>query len=79
MPVVMRTVQDEIATAFRGNKFFTVKPGRSDEIPDVPMSLTEPDDMQIVASPCHGYEPVKVPDDTAGPYYCLLCGEPFAV
>jgi hypothetical protein len=41
------------------------------------MPLVEPDDMTMVASPCHGFEPVKVADDWAEPLYCLVCGRPF--
>lgn len=44
-----------------------------------PDPLTEPDDMSIIAPPCHDWEPVKVPDDSKAPFYCLLCGEAFAV
>jgi hypothetical protein len=35
--------------------------------------------MMIVISPCHSYEPVKVPEATEGPLHCLICGTPFAV
>jgi hypothetical protein len=49
------------------------------DIPAVPAALTEPDDMQIIASPCHSYEPIKVPDDATGPFHCLICGQKFAV
>lgn len=78
-PAAMRYVQDELAAAFRGNKNLRFAPGTGRDLPDVPASLTEPDDMRIVASPCHGYEPVKVPDDSSGTLYCLLCGTAFAV
>jgi hypothetical protein len=33
----------------------------------------------IVASPCHAYEPVKVPEAATGPLHCLVRGQPFAV
>lgn len=46
---------------------------------DPPDPITEPDDMLIVAPPCHAWEPVKVPDESTAPYYCLLCGEAYAV
>lgn len=79
-PQVSRLIQDELANAFRGSgnslKFTASDDGDS---LDVPMSLTEPDDMQVVASPCHDYEPIKVPDGSTGPFHCLLCGEKFAV
>jgi hypothetical protein len=79
MPAALRSVQDELAAAFRGNKNVRFKPGNGSDTPDVPASLTEPDDMRIVASPCHAYEPVKVPDDSSRTFYCLLCGSAFAV
>lgn len=44
-----------------------------------PAPLVEPDDMQMITSPCHPWEPVKVPVDLPGPFRCLLCGQAFAV
>jgi hypothetical protein len=41
------------------------------------MPLVEPDDMTMIASPCHGFEPVKVADDWTKPLYCLVCGQAF--
>lgn len=78
MPVALQSVQDEIANALRGSKYLTYKPGTPD-LPDVPASLTEPDDMVIVASACHDYEPIKIPEDASGPFHCLICGAAFAV
>ena len=75
-PAIIQSVQDELARAFKGSKYVTFK--ADGDIPDVPSSLTEPDDMQIVTSPCHAYEPIKVPDGS-GPYHCLVCGTAFAV
>lgn len=81
MPSFIREVDDALGNAFRGmnNKHFRVKQTGHLEAPDEPMPMTEPDDMGIVVSPCHGYEPVKVPDDATGPFYCLICGSSFAV
>jgi len=81
LPAVMREVQRELKHAFgkssRGSGFrFEANHAG---IPDVPGALVEPNDMQIIASPCHSYEPVKVPDDAAGPFHCLICGQRFAV
>lgn len=80
-PQILRSVQDELAAAFgtSGSNSFKFEVTSSGDMPDVPMSLTEPDDMVMVASPCHGYEPVKVPDGLAGPFHCLVCGQVFAV
>jgi hypothetical protein len=55
---------------------FEVKSG---DRPTAPDPLVEPDDMLIISSPCHGWEPVKVPEDSSAPYYCLVCGEAYAV
>lgn len=77
-PVIMQQIQDGIADALRGNKHVSFKPG-NERFPDGPDALTEPDDMRIVASPCHDYEPVKVPDEANGPLHCLICGSAFSV
>lgn len=39
-----------------------------------PSSLIEPNDMAILESPCHPWEPVKVPEDLDAPFYCSICG-----
>lgn len=77
-PVAMQAISDMLAKSFKGMKNVTYKPGRVDT-PDTPAPLTEPDDMVIVTSPCHPYEPVKVPDDHPPALHCVVCGEPFAV
>lgn len=46
---------------------------------DAPDPLVEPDDMMMIAPPCHEWEPLKVPEGSSAPYYCLLCGQPFAI
>jgi hypothetical protein len=80
MPAVMRHVEQELRDVLKNsrNSFlkFDVKGGG---YPEAPATLTEPDDMQIIASSCYSYEPVKVPDDLSGPFHCLVCGQPFAV
>lgn len=45
----------------------------------VPEAMTEPNDMDIVQSPCHPYEPIKVPARHEQPIHCLVCGSAFAV
>ena len=45
--------------------------------PDPPMPLLEHDDMTKVASPCHGFEPVKVVDDWTEALYGLVCGQAY--
>lgn len=79
-PAALRYIGDELSRAFSkmNSKNFRVKTTGHIETPDEPDPLTEPDDMGIIASPCHGYEPVKVPTTAPGPYYCLVCGAAFA-
>lgn len=74
-------VNDALRDAFGrgGSKGLTFTPGpRVGEV-NTPAPPEEPDDMEIIAPPCHPWEPVKVPVDAEAPYYCLLCGEPYAV
>jgi hypothetical protein len=66
-----------IEQALRGAKGWTYKPSDADE-PATPAALREPNDMIILAPPCHSWEPVKVPEEATGRVYCLVCGEPFA-
>jgi hypothetical protein len=80
-PATQQLVQDELDQALRGlnSRFVKVKSTSSSDVPAGPMPLTEPDDMVIVTSPCHAYEPVKVPEDAPGPFRCLVCGAQFIV
>lgn len=76
-----RMVNDMLGNAFKGmrsNNFVQVTVTKADE-PDLPDPLVEPDDMTVIASPCHSWEPVKVPEDATSPFYCLVCGSAFAV
>ncbi|MBT2425166.1 hypothetical protein J7F02_05555 [Streptomyces sp. ISL-112] len=80
-PAAMREVEQGLRDTFKGASSkhvkFSVKGGS--DTPNAPAPLTEPDDMVIVASPCHKYEPVKVPGNASGPLHCLVCGQAFAV
>ncbi|MEO3972401.1 hypothetical protein [Streptomyces sp. CAU 1734] len=81
VPRAIREIGQGLQDAFKGSSSKHVRFDLKGSIntPDVPASLTEPDDMVIVASPCHSYEPVKVPENVSGPYHCLVCGRVFAV
>lgn len=81
MPVAMQSFEDQLDGIFRGAsaKHFSIKRTGHLDSPEDPMPLVEKDDMSTVAPPCHAYEPVKVPETAAGPFYCLVCGSPFAV
>lgn len=61
----------------RRNQYVTVKAGKIN-LPGVADPLVEPDDMTTVTSPCHTWEPVKVPEDHVGPIHCLVCGSAFS-
>jgi ribosomal protein S27AE len=47
--------------------------------PIEPDPLVEPDDMVMITPPCHPWEPVKVPEGTRAPFFCLVCGAAYAV
>lgn len=70
---------DDALKGLRGNGLVKVTTSDRFDEPDAPDPLTEPDDMAIITSPCHSWEPVKVPDEASGPFYCLICGMAFAV
>ncbi|RSN64670.1 hypothetical protein [Actinomadura sp. WAC 06369] len=80
-PAAVREIEQGLRDALKGgsSKHAMLEFKGSFDTPDVPAPLTEPDDMVIVTSPCHSYEPVKVSEDTSGPYYCLVCAQTFAV
>lgn len=79
-----RLINQELGDMFKGlersmrrNKYVTFKAGKA-AVPDIADPLVEPDDMTMVTSPCHAWEPIKVPEDHEVPLHCLVCGEPFA-
>ncbi|WP_200938273.1 hypothetical protein [Aeromicrobium sp. Root472D3] len=78
MPHVMGIVEDGLESMFRGVKGMTYERG-NDILPDESEPLVEPNDMMIVASPCHSFEPVKIPADHPARLHCLLCGSAFGV
>ena len=73
----LREATDAIEKAFRGTRSVTFRRGHLDE-PEPPAALLEPNDMIILAPPCHPWEPVKVPEETTARVHCLVCGEPFS-
>lgn len=78
-PVIDQLTQDVIANAFKGVKGVMYKPNRSfTRDIETPDALVEPDDMTIVAPPCHPNEPVKVPESDTARVYCLVCGDAFS-
>jgi ribosomal protein S27E len=73
----LREVSEQLENGFRGLKGLTYRRGQIDE-PEPPTALHEPNDMTMVAPPCHSREPVKVPEEATTRVYCLMCGEAFA-
>ena len=73
----MNEIQNALARALHNNKHITFEPGRGDG-PLPPVALHEPDDMTILAPPCHPAEPIKIPESRLGTaIYCLSCGTAF--
>lgn len=77
VPVVDQML-DDILKGLSGPNIRVKRTGHL-ETPPRPDPLVEPDDMVIVSSPCHAFEPVKVPERWVEPIFCLVCGERFAV
>lgn len=73
-------VGDVLADAFKPlqRSGITFKRGPRRGTTDQPDPLVEPDDMDIIAPPCHPWEPVKVPVGAQAPFFCLVCGESYA-
>jgi hypothetical protein len=44
-----------------------------------PPPLIDPNDMMMVASPCHSREPLKVSEEWVGTLHCLVCGREFVL
>jgi hypothetical protein len=42
-----------------------------------PSTIDELNDMVMVASPCHSWEPIKVTEGWDEPLHCLVCGDLF--
>ena len=66
----------DLERSTRRNKYITFKASKIN-LSDVAEPLVEPDDMTMVTSPCHTWEPIKVPDDHVGRMHCLVCGAAF--
>ncbi|MGI9084877.1 MAG: hypothetical protein ACR2FE_06245 [Aeromicrobium sp.] len=80
-----RHVGQELGDMFKGlerstrsNKFVKFKADRVN-MPDPADPLVEPDDMTIVTSPCHAWEPVKISEGHVNAVHCIVCGVAFAV
>jgi hypothetical protein len=80
-PAIAQFMDESLNDVFKGldSKYIKVERTGHFDIPDAPAPLVEPDDMSIVMSPCHAYEPIKIPAEHTGPLHCLVCGAAFAV
>lgn len=72
----IREISDALEKALSGVKGMTYKRNSSDE-PEPPPALQEPNDMLIIAPPCHPWEPVKLPEGAINSVHCLICGSMF--
>lgn len=80
-PMVAQAVEEELKSAFKSSRSKSLRiemTGHMDT-PDLPLPLVEQNDMMMVVSPCHSWEPIKVPDDHTGALHCLVCGSAFAI
>lgn len=77
--VAMDELQDEFKKLERSSRGLLKVEMSPPGVEDIPASLHEPEDMVIVTSPCHAWEPVKVTADWSASLHCLLCGEPFTL
>jgi hypothetical protein len=83
MPTMMREAESILDDAFKGLNSPYLKVSKTGHLdaPAEPDALVEPnDDMIIVSSACHPYEPVKIRRDLAtAQLHCLVCGARFAL
>jgi hypothetical protein len=73
----LRDTLKDLERSTRRNKYITFKASKIN-LSDVADPLVEPDDMTMVTSPCHTWEPIKVPEGHVGPKHCLVCGAAFS-
>ena len=80
-PTILEAMGAEVDKMLKGFKSTNIKVTGAGRLPtpEPPMPLTEPNDMVIVTSPCHAWEPIKVPEERSGRLHCLVCGAAFAV
>jgi hypothetical protein len=81
MPQAIRAAEEQLFSELKklNSKHVKFKQTGHLDTPEEPAPLTESDDMVIVTSPCHAWEPIKVPDDAPSPLHCLVCGSAFAL
>ncbi len=75
----MKMASRELEKTLRGMKGLKFSPNRNMRGPEPPLPMIESDDMTMVASPCHDFEPVKIAEDWVDPVHCLICGGTYSV
>lgn len=76
---IMEELNEELRKALSGSYGLFEVTVESDRAPGPPAAIHEPNDLVIVQSPCHPWEPVKIPDDWNDTLHCLICGAEFAI
>lgn len=76
----MNEATKDLFKSFSGNRsLIGVTHSGGFDGPDAPAPVVEPNDMVIVSSPCHGYEPIKVPESRPEQLHCVVCGQAFVL
>lgn len=80
-PRIAEFIGDELKSAFKSSRSKGIRFEMDGQIeaPSTPSPMVETDDMVLVVSPCHSYEPIKVTRGETGPLHCLVCGSAFAL
>jgi hypothetical protein len=78
-PQVSQVMERELKNMERSFRGSMISVSFEVDHPNVPPTIveTEDDAMEIVSSPCHAYEPVKVALSHKNPLHCLVCGALF--
>jgi hypothetical protein len=75
----MRLLEDEFKELERGPGGMMQFKFESSDVVEPPLPLHEPEDMMVVQSPCHPWEPIKIDVSWSEPLHCLVCGNQFAI
>ncbi len=72
-----RMIRTEVDKINRRSSFIELEVETSPSL--TPPPLVEMNDMVMLASPCHDWEPIKVDESWAEALHCLVCGSTFRV
>lgn len=81
MPKLQQTLIDGLSQIGRPRRSSLLKIDWNIDMPEIGTTQLEShnDDFDIVASPCHPHEPIKVPIYEDQDFHCLVCGNMFRV